>query len=203
MKLLAFHFPLSIFDRCNCLYHPSIPTLILLKQDVELAEGHSGSPMQISLSRPGEVVRRAVGRSRIPNLPGPPPWAYGYLHLLFYAVLSTWGLCFKVWTGFDVEQRQNLVAKTSLGENLCAEWHSALGSLSGNYFTDREFRMSSLFESNLSLLWFLFVWFWLLVFGVWFDLVFCCWFGRWFNVSFPPSLITTQATSIGHMCCTI
>lgn len=49
---------------------------------------------------------------------------------------------------------------------MCAEWHSALGSLSGNCFTDREFRTNSLFESNLPLLWFLFVCFWLLIFGL-------------------------------------
>lgn len=35
---------------------------------------------------------------------------------------------------------------------MCTEWHLALGSLSGNYFTDREFRTSSFFESNPPLL---------------------------------------------------
>jgi len=31
---------------------------------------------------------------------------------------------------------------------VCTAWHSALGILSGNYLTDREFRTSSFFESN-------------------------------------------------------
>lgn len=32
---------------------------------------------------------------------------------------------------------------------MCTEWHSALGSLSGNYFTDGEFSISPFFENNL------------------------------------------------------
>lgn len=43
LKLFAFRLPLSIFDIRNFLYHPTIPMLILLKPDLELAPSHASS----------------------------------------------------------------------------------------------------------------------------------------------------------------
>lgn len=39
LKLLALYLPLSNFDIHNFLYHPTIPALIWLKQDLDLAQG--------------------------------------------------------------------------------------------------------------------------------------------------------------------